>query len=565
MSRTPSGSLKLETLADGTQAFHLRFTALGRRQHVTLHERRGCGCGCGGSWSERTAAIELENILAKVRAGVWQKRSDRVPAIDPGEVPTFHVFASAWLESKVAGVLGDRPIDINTENDYRWRLGRHLLPFFGEYRLDEIDSALCLAFKAHKLREAAEVRAALAAGAVLRDSNGRRQRPLGPASIRKLVDCLAAILDEAIEDQHIDRNPARGRRMRVKVPKPPRTFLEMDELVALTDAAAEQDARQSNGLSGGQGKRNGTAAAVATCWSQGMRPSDIAAELGLTKATISYHLRRLGAQGPATYIGRRAIVATLGGSGTRVSELCDLRIRELRLHAATGAHFRIPDAKTEAGVREVQVSPDLVDELVTHLDNLRRAGRPTGPDAYLFPNLRGGRMSRQRAAAIVNEAAELASKRLGERGLPKLPNTTPHTLRRTYISIALLANRFDVLWVMSQVGHADSKMTMDVYAQLQQRVDREHGRAFDALVRQARGRLYGGAHASDRAGIGNGIGNDAEFGPSEASSPPAPEQQKGPASRPFRSGETRTRTGDTTIFSRVLYQLSYLAERRPLG
>jgi hypothetical protein len=56
-----------------------------------------------------------------------------------------------------------------------------------------------------------------------------------------------------------------------------------------------------------------------------------------------------------------------------------------------------------------------------------------------------------------------------------LSNTTPHTLRRTDISIALLANRFDVLWVMSQVGHA----------QLKQRVDRQHGRAFDALVRQA--------------------------------------------------------------------------------
>ena len=27
----------------------------------------------------------------------------------------------------------------------------------------------------------------------------------------------------------------------------------------------------------------------------------------------------------------------------------------------------------------------------------------------------------------------------------------------------------------------------------------------------------------------------------------------------FADGETRTRTGDTTIFSRVLYQLSYLA------
>jgi hypothetical protein len=28
-----------------------------------------------------------------------------------------------------------------------------------------------------------------------------------------------------------------------------------------------------------------------------------------------------------------------------------------------------------------------------------------------------------------------------------------------------------------------------------------------------------------------------------------------------RNGETRNRTGDTTIFSRVLYQLSYLAEQ----
>lgn len=47
------------------------------------------------------------------------------------------------------------------------------------------------------------------------------------------------------------------------------------------------------------------------------------------------------------------------------------------------------------------------------------------------------------------------------------------------------------MWVMSQVGHADSKMTTDVYAQLQQRVRRDHGRAFDTLVRRARERLYG--------------------------------------------------------------------------
>jgi hypothetical protein len=45
--------------------------------------------------------------------------------------------------------------------------------------------------------------------------------------------------------------------------------------------------------------------------------------------------------------------------------------------------------------------------------------------------------------------------------------------------------------VLRQVGHADSHMTMDVYAQLQQRAERQHGDAFDGLVRQARERLYG--------------------------------------------------------------------------
>src|SRR4051794_12338768 len=75
------------------------------------------------------------------------------------------------------------------------------------------------------------------------------------------------------------------------------------------------------------------------------------------------------------------------------------------------------------------------------------------------------------------------------RGLPPLPNVTPHTMRRTYISIALRANGFDVKWVMSQVGHADSKMTLDVYAQLQRRVNRAHGTNFDELLRAARRQL----------------------------------------------------------------------------
>jgi hypothetical protein len=37
--------------------------------------------------------------------------------------------------------------------------------------------------------------------------------------------------------------------------------------------------------------------------------------------------------------------------------------------------------------------------------------------------------------------------------------------------------------------------------------------------------------------------------------------EKSPVCSVFSDGEGRNRTGDTTIFSRVLYQLSYLAAR----
>ena len=83
----------------------------------------------------------------------------------------------------------------------------------------------------------------------------------------------------------------------------------------------------------------------------------------------------------------------------------------------------------------------------------------------MVQNVRGGRISRQRVAEIVREAATLATERRSASGLPPASNGRRRTVcGGTYISIALLANRFDVKWVMSQVGHADSKMTLDVYA-----------------------------------------------------------------------------------------------------
>ena len=270
-----------------------------------------------------------------------------------------------------------------------------------------------------------------------------------------------------------------------------------------------------------------------------MRASEIAAELGLAKATVSYHLRRLGGRATArpTSAGARSSRRS-GAAACASSELCDLRVGDVRLHDRDGARFRIPDAKTEAGIREVQMSPDLVEEFVAHVDRLRRAGHPTGPRRLPVPERRAAAGStRQRVGEIVREAAALATERPERaRACRRCRDTTPHTLRRTYISIALLANSFDVLWVMGQVGHADSKMTMDVYAQL---AAARQARARDApSTSSSAGRASSSTAPQERP-------NGPTFGPRDrATSPDEPdvhdarrigsEQRKGRDCRPSR-------------------------------
>jgi hypothetical protein len=98
--------------------------------------------------------------------------------------------------------------------------------------------------------------------------------------------------------------------------------------------------------------------------------------------------------------------------------------------------------------------------------------------------------------------------------------------------IVLLANNFDVKWVMSQVGHGDSKMTMDVYAQLEQRVKREHGASFDRLVSEAP-EVPGGAQAAAEAETATGLpprDPDSNWGHHDFQLTPIPRSETGIAS-----------------------------------
>jgi integrase len=199
MARPATGSVIEPTNGRG---WAIRFRAYGKRRYVALGTTED-------GWSRARAEAELRHVLADVERGIWKPHKPE-PIEAPAAVPTFHEFSSDWL----AGRHGEiRP---RTVADYEWAFSYHLLPFFKGHLLTEITVAEVDRYKAAKLR----------AG------------KLGAAQINKTLKLLAMVMDMAIEYELVDRaNPARGRRRRVKAPKPKRTWVEPEQLMALIESA----------------------------------------------------------------------------------------------------------------------------------------------------------------------------------------------------------------------------------------------------------------------------------------------------------------------------------------
>src|SRR5437879_5388516 len=103
----------------------IRFRAYGKRRYVTLGTPED-------GWNRARAEEELANALADVRRGIWKPPHPAAPGPGGADQPTFHQFASEWIESR-SGEFSTRTIE-----DYKLALSHHLLPFFAEHRLSEI-------------------------------------------------------------------------------------------------------------------------------------------------------------------------------------------------------------------------------------------------------------------------------------------------------------------------------------------------------------------------------------------------------------------------------------------
>jgi integrase len=244
-----------------------------------------------------------------------------------------------------------------------------------------------------------------------------REGTLAPAQINRLVTTLATVLEDAVEYDLIARNPAKGRRRKLPTCKPVRAFLEPEQVTALLAAAGELDAEDRDG-------------------------------------------RKV----------RRPLLATLAYAGLRIGELLALRWRDIDL---AGGHLHVRSSKTDAGVRSVDIQPELRAELV----GWKLCVDPQ-PNDLVFGTRTGKPDARHNVRRrVLLRAVTRANEKHAREGTEPLPEAlSPHALRRSFASW-LVAEGEDSAYVMAQLGHTDATMTLGLYAKALKSKSRRADRA----------------------------------------------------------------------------------------
>jgi integrase len=338
MPRPATGQV-LERHGRGGRTYALRFRAYGRRQYVTLGSAED-------GWTRTRAETELENVLADVRRSIWRPPEPE-PVREPEREPTFHEFASEWLEV-VSPALAE-----GTVLRYRWQLTDYLLPFFHAHLLSQVTVAEVDRYRDERVRE------------------GR----LSAGEVNKTLVRLGQILDVAEERELIPRNPLRvnPKRRKLKVSKPRAVWLDQAEQVDALLAAARELDREARG----DRRHVGRCAIVATFVFAGLRIEELC---GLRWRDVDLASGRLNVGVSKTDAGRRYVDLLPPLREEMATHKAGVRARSEEFVFATREHGR--PSKNNIRARVFNATLERANE------NLERDGRVPLPDGLTPHKLR---------------------------------------------------------------------------------------------------------------------------------------------------------------------------------
>lgn len=154
------------------------------------------------------------------------------------------------------------------------------------------------------------------------------------------------------------------------------------------------------------------------------------------------------AKGRMTWPVRWMLVHLAMYSGLRVSEMADLRIKDI--HLKNGSPYLYVRKGKRGKDRDVYIDS----ELARHLREFIGEEKPlwdqaNGPEDYLFTGQRGGQMTVTALQISFTKAVEAAGLRKG---------LSIHSARHTYATL-LFAKTKNLKYVQKQLGHASMNMT----------------------------------------------------------------------------------------------------------
>lgn len=406
MGRPLKGVLEAHELSDGkTIAWKTRFSAYGKRRKLTI--------GHNPPWDEARAQEELNNIIYQVRRGAW---------VPPESQPRPPEEGITTLRLNL-GQLSRKYLDhretvgkAKKQSQQQELLEQHVMPEWGA-KVPEDATVLAVqrwvtAKKAHSV----QLEALWNAG-VREDAHGNRlQRPYGARRLNRAVTALYAVLDHAhiFYDAPRVTDRLKAANLLLDEPGPVKVHFTIEQVALLIEAAGMLDARAHPGHE---------------------------------------------------HMGRQALIATLLLSGLRINEACSLLIGGVRRREHI---LNVPDSKTDSGIREVNITYGLRPLLYAHLDEFRSEAEGEAP---VFATRNGtaqdpNNIREDAWAQTVALAERLAVERHMTDSWPK--RTNPHVTRRTYIT-HLFEIGESVPYTQKQVGHSDSALTVEVYADVSAR------------------------------------------------------------------------------------------------